>query len=327
MIKTLKIGNVELKNQLILAPMAGYTDAPFRLICKKFGASLTYTEMISSLGICFKNEKTYSLLKTFPEEHPVTVQLFGSHPEKLAQAAKVVEDLGFDIIDINMGCPAPKILKGNSGGALLKDLKLIENIITETVNAVSIPVTIKIRVGYKEDEFKAIDVAKIAESCGAKAIAVHGSTVMQKEKGSKNWDAIKKVKENVKIPVIANGGVKIPQDLIKILDHTGADAVMIGRAALGRPWFFEDSLKVLSGEGINLTKKINVSLLFETLFEHIKLEKEIRDDYTAVRELRKHITYYLKDLPESGRVKDSVNKAKSIEELLLILRNYKNTFF
>ncbi|HXK70807.1 MAG TPA: tRNA-dihydrouridine synthase, partial [Caldisericia bacterium] len=182
-------------------------------------------------------------------------------------------------------------------------------------------------VGYKEDEFKAIDVAKIAESCGAKAIAVHGSTVMQKEKGSKNWDAIKKVKENVKIPIIANGGVKIPQDLIKILDHTGADAVMIGRAALGRPWFFEDSLKVLSGEGINLTKKINVSLLFETLFEHIKLEKEIRDDYTAVRELRKHIPYYLKDLPESGRVKDSVNKAKSIEELLLILRNYKNTFF
>jgi nifR3 family TIM-barrel protein len=283
--------------------------------------------MISSLGICFKNDKTYSLLKTFPEEHPVTVQLFGSHPEKLAQAAKIVEDLGFDIIDINMGCPAPKILKSNSGGALLKDLKLIENIITKTVNAISIPVTIKIRVGYKEDEFKAIEVAKIAESRGAKAIAVHGSTVMQKEKGSKNWDAIKKVKENVKIPVIANGGVKTPQDLIKILDHTGADAVMIGRAALGRPWFFEDSLKVLSGEGINLTKKIDVSLLFETLFEHIKLEKEIRDDYTAVRELRKHIPYYLKDLPESGRVKDSVNKAKSIEELLLILRNYKNTFF
>lgn len=327
MIKTLKIGNVELKNQLVLAPMAGYTDAAFRLICKNFGASLTYTEMISSLGICFKNEKTYSLLKTFPEEHPVTVQLFGSHPEKLAQAAKIVEDLGFDIIDINMGCPAPKILKSNSGGALLKDSKLIENLITETVNAVSIPVTIKIRIGYKEDELLAVDVAKIAESCGAKAIAVHGSTVMQKEKGSKNWDAIKKVKENVKIPVIANGGVKTPQDLIKILDHTGADAVMIGRAALGRPWFFEDSLKVLSGEGINLTKKINVSLLFETLFEHIKLEKEIRDDYTAVRELRKHIPYYLKGLPESGRVKDSVNKAKSIEELLLILRNYKNTFF
>lgn len=327
MIKTLKIGNVELKNQLVLAPMAGYTDAAFRLICKNFGASLTYTEMISSLGICFKNEKTYSLLKTFPEEHPVTVQLFGSHPEKLAQAAKVVEDLGFDIIDINMGCPAPKILKSNSGGALLKDSKLIENLITETVNAVSIPVTIKIRIGYKEDELLAVDVAKIAESCGAKAIAVHGSTVMQKEKGSKNWDAIKKVKENVKIPVIANGGVKTPQDLIKILDHTGADAVMIGRAALGRPWFFEDSLKVLSGESINLTKKINVSLIFETLFEHIKLEKEILNDYTAVRELRKHIPYYLKGLPESGRVKDSVNKAKSIEELLLILRNYKNTFF
>ena len=327
MIKTLKIGNVELKNQLVLAPMAGYTDAAFRLICKNFGASLTYTEMISSLGICFKNEKTYSLLKTFPEEHPVTVQLFGSHPEKLAQAAKVVEDLGFDIIDINMGCPAPKILKSNSGGALLKDSKLIENLITETINAVSIPVTIKIRIGYKEDELLAVDVAKIAESCGAKAIAVHGSTVMQKEKGSKNWDAIKKVKENVKIPVIANGGVKTPQDLIKILDHTGADAVMIGRAALGRPWFFEDSLKVLSGESINLTKKINVSLIFETLFEHIKLEKEILNDYTAVRELRKHIPYYLKGLPESGRVKDSVNKAKSIEELLLILRNYKNTFF
>lgn len=327
MIKTLKIGNVELKNQLVLAPMAGFTDSAFRILCKKFGASLTYTEMISSLGICFKNEKTYSLLKTLPDEHPITVQFFGSHVSKMVQAAKIVEEIGFDIIDINMGCPAPKILKGNSGGALLKDLKLIENILSETVKAVSIPVTIKIRIGYMPDEIVAIEVSKIAESCGVKAIAVHGSTVIQKERGGKNWEAIKKVKENVKIPIIANGGVKTPKDVTKLLEYTRADAVMIGRAALGRPWFFKEAIKSLNGENENLTKKIDISLLFETLFEQIKLEREIKNDYTAVRELRKHIPYYLKDLPQSGKVKDSINKAQSTEEMLKILHNYKNTFF
>jgi len=327
MTKTLKIGNIELKNQLILAPMAGYTDAAFRLICKKFGASLTYTEMVSSLGICFKNANTYSLLKTLPNEHPITVQLFGSYAPKMAQAAKTVEEMGFDIIDINMGCPTPKILKGNSGGALLKDLNLIEKILTETVNAVSIPITIKIRVGYTLDELVAVDVAKIAEACGVKAIAVHGSTVIQREKGSKDWDSIKRVKESLKIPVIANGGVKSPEDAVEFLSYTGADAVMIGRAALGRPWFFREVLESLSGEDINLTRKPYISLLFETLFEHIKLEREIKNDYLAVRELRKHIPYYLKGLPESGKVKDRANKAQSTEELSVILRNYKNTFF
>lgn len=325
MIKTLQIGNIKLENPLILAPMAGYTDAAFRLICKRFGAALTYTEMISSLGICFKNEKTFDLLKILPGEHPVAVQLFGSYPEKIAQAAKTVFEFGFDIVDINMGCPAPKILKGGSGGALLNDLVLIEKILKEIVKAVSIPITIKIRVGYMSDKLIAVDVAKIAENCGIKAIVVHGSTVLQKDKGSKNWDAIRNVKENVKIPVIANGGVKVPEDVLKILEYTGADGVMIGRAALGRPWFFRDALKILNKERLN--KEKNISLIFETLIEHIKLEKEIKDDYTAARELKKHIPYYLRGLPESGNVKDRINKVRNTEEILVILRNYKNTFF
>lgn len=325
MIKTVQISNIKLDNQLILAPMAGYTDASFRLLCKKFGAALTYTEMISSLGVSFKNEKTFDLLKILPGEHPIAVQLFGSYPEKISQAAQTVFNLGFDIVDINMGCPAPKIIKGGGGGALLNNLSLIEKIFIEVVCAVKCPVTVKIRIGYSLDDLVAVDVAKIAEKCGIKAITVHGSTVLQKDRGSKNWDAIKVVKENVKIPVIANGGVKEPEDVLRILEYTGADAVMIGRAALGCPWFFRDALKLLKGE--SLKKEDNISIIFETLFEHIKLEKEINGDYLATRKLRKHTPYYLKNLPKSGVVKDKINKAKSTSEVLMILRSYKNTFF
>jgi len=191
---------------------------------------------------------------------------------------------------------------------------------------VNTKLSIKMRIGFKGEK-KALEISKLAEENGFEYVTIHGRTREQMYAGTADWEEIKKVKESVKIKVIANGGIKTPQDIIKILDYTGADAIMIGRAALGRPWFFKDALKLLSGESIDLTKKTNVSLLFETLFEHIELEKKIYDDYTAVRELRKHIPYYLKDLPESGRVKDNVNKAKSIKEVLLILHNYKNTFF
>lgn len=326
MIKTWQIGNIEIQNQLVLAPMAGYTDSPFRYLCKKNGAGLVYTEMISSLGLCFENTKTNHLLKYKQEEHPIIVQLFGSNPEKLAQAAQITENLGFDAVDINMGCPAPKIVKGGGGGVLLTDFDLIERLLNTVVKAVKIPVTVKIRYAYLPDVYIAEDVAKIAENCGVKCIAIHASSVKQKSEGSRDWNIIKKVKEKSKIPVIANGGIKSVEDINKILDNTGVDAVMIGRAALGKPWFFKDALIYLKDGNIVNSKK-NIELIFDNLFEHIKLEREIRDDITTIKELRKQIPFYLKGLPESGKIKDEINKISNMNNLLNILRNYKNSFF
>ena len=325
MIKTWQIGNLVIQNQLVLAPMAGYTDSPFRYLCRINGAGLVFTEMISSLGLCFNNVKTIDLLKYKSEEHPIIVQLFGSNPEKLAQSAIIAEKLGFDGVDINMGCPAPKIIKGGGGGILLKDFSLIEQICNSVVKAVKIPVTIKIRYAYIPDNFIAEDVAKIAENSGIKCITIHASSVIQNSQGARSWEVIKNVKDKVSIPVIANGGIKSVDDIRRILETTGVDAVMIGRAALGRPWFFREVLENLNNEK-QLNNK-NIELIFNTLFEHIKLEREIRNDIMTIKELRKQIPFYLKGLPESGKIKDEINKINDMNKLLSILRNYKNSFF
>ena len=327
--KTWKLGNTTLENQLILAPMAGYTDSTFRILCREFGAGLVYTELISSLGICFKNEKTFDMLKINPIEHPVSIQLFGSIPEKLAEAAKISEQAGFDFIDLNMGCPAPKILKNGSGGELLRDISQIPPLLKAVVGAVKIPVTLKTRIGYEQTDNVVLEVAKMAEQEGAQAIAIHGSTVKQGPIGSRHWEPIRQVKESVSIPVIANGGIKKPSDILLLMEATQADAFMIGRASLGRPWIFSQILRILDGEDplVIDREKPNPNLLFSTIFRQIEMMENLKGEYTTIREMRTHIHYYLHSLPESSRIKDHVNKAKNKEELLKLLRNYKNTFF
>ncbi len=328
--KTWSIAHIPIENPVILAPMAGYTDSPYRRICRRFQAGLVYSDLISSLGICFNNEKTMHMLEFNPEEHPVNLQLFGSIPEKLAQAAQRVESLGFKMLDINMGCPAPKITKNGSGGALLRDPGKIREILQAVVSSVEIPVTVKIRIGYDLDKLNAVEVSQIAQDCGVRAIAVHGSTVVQGSKGKKNWDAIQEVKKSVSIPVIANGGVKNMKDLMAILEHTGADAIMIGRAALGRPWFFSQALRVLDGEDPQVIdkEKPDPDILFQCIFDHFNLQLEYyADELLAVREMRKHLHAYFHGMPESCKIRDVVNKTKNKKELIQLLRNYQNTFF
>ncbi len=270
------------------------------------------------------------MLQYHSEERPISLQLFGAIPEKMAFAARVIEEKGFEIVDINMGCPAPKIVKNGCGGALLKDPVLIKEILSAVVESVSIPVTVKIRIGYELDDCNAEEVAQIAEECGVKAIAVHGSTVVQGSKGKKNWDAIRAVKQCVTIPVIANGGVKTVKHFFDIQEYTQADAVMIGRAVLGRPWFFHLILRALNGEDPELLdkEKPDPDVIFSTVYDHFHLQLEYYgDEILAVREMRKHLHSYFHGLPESCKIRDLVNKAKSKNDLLQLLRNYQNTFF
>ncbi len=328
--KTWNIASIELENPVVLAPMAGYTDSPYRRICRRFGAGLVYSDLISSLGICFNNEKTMHMLEFDPEERPVNLQLFGAIPEKMAIASKVVEKKGFEMLDINMGCPAPKITKNGCGGALLKDPMKIKDILQAVVESVAIPVTVKIRIGYSRDHINCEEVAQIAQEAGVKAIAVHGSTVEQGSKGKKNWDAIKAVKQCVDIPVIANGGVKSIKDFFAIQQYTNADAVMIGRAVIGRPWFFKLVDRALDGEEPELLdrEKVNPDVLFQTIYDHFDLQLEYYgDELLAVREMRKHLHGYFHGQPESCRIRDQVNKVKNKKEMLTLLRNYQNTFF
>ena len=309
--------------------MAGYTDAPFRKICRDFGAGLVVTELITSLGMCFKNKKTLEMLKYYPEEHPVSLQIFGAYPEKMAIAAKMGQDLGYDMIDINMGCPAPKIARSGSGGELLADLSKIPDLFRAVVKAVSIPVTVKTRVGYRPNEPTASLIGKMAQEEGISSITIHGASVKQNANGSRNWDEIAKTKSLVSIPVCANGGVKKPSDVLSILSYTNADAVMIGRACLGKPWFFQDVLDIYKGEDplvVDL-RKPSSKTIFETLYQHIRLEIEMKGESRAVREMRRPVHDYLRGLPKSSKIRDQINKAKDSEDLFRILRNYQSTFF
>lgn len=309
----LKIGNVTLDNNVILAPMAGVTDLPFRLLCRKLGAGLVCMEMVSAKAIYYNNKNTEELLEIHPEEMPASLQLFGSDPEILGEMAMRIEDRPFALLDFNMGCPVPKVVKNGEGSALMKDPRLAEKILSGLVKAVKKPVTVKMRKGFDDSCCNAVELAKIAEACGVAAVAVHGRTREQYYSGKADWDIIRQVKEAVKIPVIGNGDVDSPRAAEAMLKQTGCDGVMIGRGAQGNPWIFRDTVKYLE-EGI-VPKPPGRQEKKQVVLEHARLQLKIKGEYTAVREMRKHLAWYTAGMPHSARFRQMIQSMESMEEL------------
>lgn len=310
----LKIGDVTLDNNVILAPMAGVTDLPFRLLCRKMGAGMVCMEMVSAKAIYYHNRNTEELLTIHPEERPASLQLFGSDPEILGEMAARIEERPFDILDFNMGCPVPKVVNNGEGSALMKNPKLVEKLLTALVKAVKKPVTVKIRKGFDDNSINAVEIAKIAESCGISAVAVHGRTRVQYYSGRADWDIIGQVKEAVKIPVIGNGDVDSPEAAKAMLEHTGCDGVMIGRAAQGNPWIFRETVRFL--EDGALIPGPDRGEKKEMVLRHAALLREVKGEYTAVREMRKHLAWYTAGMPHSARFRGMINSIETMEGLL-----------
>ena len=316
----MKIGNLELENNVFLAPMAGVTDLPFRILCKEMGCGLVYSEMVSAKGILYDNKNTTELLEIDPKERPVAVQLFGSDPEILGAMAKKIETYPIDIIDVNMGCPAPKIVKNGEGSCLMKTPELVGKIVKSLVESQSKPVTIKFRKGFDDDHVNAVEIAKIAEANGASAVAVHGRTREQYYSGKADWDIIKQVKAAVNIPVIGNGDVFTPQDAKNLFEHTGCDAIMVGRGAQGNPWIFKRILHYLeTGE---LLPEPTGEERVEKALRHAQMLIDYKGEYIGVREMRKHMAWYMKGMPGAAELRGKLNYAENMAELEALLRGY-----
>lgn len=315
--KTLKIGTVELENPYILAPMAGVTDLPFRLLCKEQGAGLLCMEMVSAKAIQYNNKNTKALLEIHPEELPVSLQLFGSDPDVISEIAKRIEELPFSILDINMGCPVPKIVKNGEGSALMKNPKLVYEIVRKTARAIQKPVTVKIRKGFDDTCINAVEIAKIIEDAGGKAVAVHGRTREQYYSGKADWDIIRQVKEAVSIPVIGNGDVVSGESAIAIQKETGCDGVMIGRGAQGNPWIFSELLEYERTGKMPLRPSVEV--IKKMMIRHAQLQMQYKGEYLGIREMRKHVSWYTSGLPNSAKLRDEINRVESYEELEQLL--------
>ena len=318
----LQIGNVKLENDLILGPMAGVTDLPFRLLCKEQGAGLLCMEMVSAKGIMYNNKNTKFLLTIDERERPVSLQLFGSDADIISEQAKRIEELPFDILDINMGCPVPKIVNNGDGSALMKNPLLAGEIIEKTARAIQKPVTVKIRKGFDEEHINAVEMAHIAQESGAAAIAVHGRTREQYYSGKADWEIIRKVKEAIKIPVIGNGDVWTPQDAIDMRKQTGCDGVMIGRGAQGNPWIFKQILHYeQTGE---LLEKPSPQEVTEMILRHAKMQMEFKGEYTGMREIRKHAAWYTAGYKNSAKLRGKINETETYEELKELLSHLGN---
>ena len=315
--KTLKIGTVELENPYILAPMAGVTDLPFRLLCKEQGAGLLCMEMVSAKAIQYNNKNTKALLEIHPEELPVSLQLFGSDPDVISEIAKRIEELPFSILDINMGCPVPKIVKNEEDSALMKNPKLVYEIVRKTARAIQKPVTVKIRKGFDDTCINAVEIAKIIEDAGGKAVAVHGRTREQYYSGKADWDIIRQVKEAVAIPVIGNGDVVSGESAIAIQKETGCDGVMIGRGAQGNPWIFSELLEYERTGRMPL--RPSVEAIRKMMLRHAQLQMQYKGEYLGIREMRKHVSWYTSGLPNSAKLRDEINRVDNYEELEKLL--------
>lgn len=313
----MQIGNVTIKVPYILAPMAGVTDLPFRLLCKEQGAGLLCMEMISAKALQYNNKNTRALLSIHPEEYPVSLQLFGSEPKIIAEQAKRIEELEFQILDINMGCPVPKVVKNGEGSALMKNPKLVYNIVAETVKAIQKPVTVKIRKGFDEASANAVEIAKIIEEAGGAAVAVHGRTREQYYSGKADWEIIRRVKEAVQIPVIGNGDVFSAETAERMRKETGCDGVMIGRGAMGNPWIFRE-LAAYKETGEKPAQP-DIAEVKEMILRHALLQIEFKGEYQGMREMRKHAAWYTKGMKGAAKLRDKINQTESYEQLKELL--------
>ncbi|MCD8046549.1 MAG: tRNA dihydrouridine synthase DusB [Clostridiales bacterium] len=316
----LQIGNVVLDNNLILAPMAGVSGLPFRLLCKEQGAGLVCMEMVSAKAIYYGNKNTEKLMEIRPEEQPVSLQLFGSDPDILADMAAKIEERPFAVLDFNMGCPVPKVVKNGEGSALMNDPRLAEKILSKLVQAVEKPVTVKIRKGFNEEHVNAVEIAKIAESCGVAAVTVHGRTRQQYYAGAADWEIIRRVKEAVRIPVIGNGDLRSARDVIRMREETGCDGFTIGRGAEGNPWIFRQILYELeTGEPL---PKPSAREVADMILRHAGLLLEVKGEYIGIREIRKHAAWYTAGYKNSSRLRGRINEIRTYGDLERLLEEF-----
>ena len=316
------IGNVKIANKIVLAPMAGICNSAFRRICKDMGCGLIYAEMVSDKAIFYNNQKTIDMLYMTEEERPIVQQIFGSDKESFVAAAKYIyENMKPDIIDINMGCPVPKVaVRAQAGSALLKNPEKIYDIVKAVVEAVPIPVTVKIRSGWDSNNINAVEVAKTVEKAGASAICVHPRTRSQGYSGSADWSVIKAVKEAVNIPVIGNGDVKTPEDVVRMLETTGCDAVMIGRGILGNPWLIKNAINLLEGRELEAVSPLD---RVDMCLKHLENLKEVKNEKTACLEIRNHIGWYFKGIKDANVVKNKIYQTSNIRDIIDILNEFK----
>lgn len=318
--RKLVIGNIELEGNIILAPMAGVTDLPFRILCKEQGADLICTEMVSAKGILYHNKNTAELLRVEERERPVSLQLFGSDPDIVSEMAKRIEDRNFDILDLNMGCPVPKVVNNGEGSALLKDIPLAARIIEKTVKAIHKPVTVKFRKGFHRGEMQAVEMAKAAEAAGAAAVAVHGRTREEYYSGKADWEVIRAVKAAVKIPVIGNGDIATPQDAERMLEETGCDGLMIGRAARGNPWIFHQ-MKTWFASG-KMEERPDFATVCRMILRHARMQADWKGEKRGIMEMRTHVAWYTAGYPHSAALRRTVNQIETYEQLEELLKEW-----